>query len=227
MKKLLFLVVALVLTTSLSAQVNEKKQVPQGEPSAALSDLGLAADLVKYGYAQQSALPLIQALQIIKDNPTQPLTAQREGETVDRSQAKSKYSVVTLEYDKILADAKAFAKGNDTMLKLIAQIEAEGKGAVRGAVGGPKKHYDTVNGNSTDTYEISFYGDELAEVYVSGDGDTDLDLYVYDSRGNLIDKDDDYTDECYVRWVPAWTGKFIIRIVNRGSVYNEYLLMTN
>ena len=67
----------------------------------------------------------------------------------------------------------------------------------------------------------------LAEVVVSGDGDTDLDLYVYDSNGNLIAKDDDYTDGCYVRWRPSWTGRFIIKIVNRGPVYNKYVLMTN
>ena len=68
---------------------------------------------------------------------------------------------------------------------------------------------------------------ELAEVLVSGDGDTDLDLYVYDSNGNLIAKDIDYSDDCYVRWIPAWTGRFIIRIVNRGPVYNRFVILTN
>ena len=32
----------------------------------------------------------------------------------------------------------------------------------------------------------SFVGGELAKVYARGDGDSDLDLYVYDERGNLI-----------------------------------------
>ena len=112
-------------------------------------------------------------------------------------------------------------------MKLIAQIEEDSKGSHRGAVNGPSKHYDSVNGNSTDTYHISFIADYLAEILVSGDGDTDLDLYVYDSNGNLIASDTDYSDDCYVCWVPAWTGKFIVKIVNRGPLYNRYVIMTN
>ena len=68
---------------------------------------------------------------------------------------------------------------------------------------------------------------ELAEVCVSGDGDTDLDLYVYDSNGNLIGSDADYSDDCVVRWVPAWTGEFTIKVVNRGAVYNNFAIWTN
>ena len=68
---------------------------------------------------------------------------------------------------------------------------------------------------------------EIAEILVSGDGDTDLDLYVYDENGNLITSDTDYTDDCYVRFCPKWTGPFRIKIVNRGGVYNNYIILTN
>ena len=217
MKKILFSVVALLLTSTLWAQEIEKKQELKGEVSTSLSALRLATELVKYGYSQQSAMPLAQALQILNENPTQPLKSEREGDKADTSKADGKTGTVSLDYDKILADAKEFAEGDETLLKLIAQIEEDGKGSHRGAV----------NGNSTDTYQISFVANYLAEIVVSGDGDTDLDLYVYDSNGNLIVKDDDYTDDCYVRWVPAWTGRFIVKIVNRGPVYNRYVLLTN
>ena len=62
---------------------------------------------------------------------------------------------------------------------------------------------------------------------VVGDGDTDLDLYIYDQNGNQIASDTDYTDQCVCRWVPSWTGAFTIRIVNRGAVYNEFAIATN
>lgn len=64
-------------------------------------------------------------------------------------------------------------------------------------------------------------------VIVNGDGDTDLDLYVYDENGNLMGKDIDYSDYCVVSWTPRWTGPFTIKIKNRGSVYNRYKIYTN
>lgn len=227
MKKIL-LFVAMVLFASLTwAQEIEKKQDLQGEVSTSMSALRLANDLVKYGYAQQSALPLIDALQIMNENPTQPLKAEREGVVVDDSKSEGKKSIVSLDFQKILADAKEYADGDQNLLQIIAQIEAEGSGTHRGAVNGPSRHYDSVNGNSADTYQVNFVANYLAEVAVSGDGDTDLDLYVYDSNGNLIESDTDYSDDCYVSWIPKWTGRFIIKVVNRGPVYNRYVILTN
>ena len=227
MKKILLSALVLLLTATTWAQEIGEKQELKGEVSSSLSALRLASDLVKYGYAQQSALSLAEALQIINENPTQPLKAEREGTQVDTSKSEGKSSVISLDYDKILTDAKAFAEGDETITKLLAQIEENGKVRHRGAVNGPSRHYDSVNGNSTDTYQISFIANYLAEIVVSGDGDTDLDLYVYDSNGNLIVCDEDYSDNCYVSWVPKWTGRFIVKVVNRGPLYNRYVILTN
>lgn len=218
----------LMLMTSLSwAQEVEKKPELKGEVSQGVNALKLATDLVKYGYEQQSALPLIQALQIIAENPTQPLKASREGTDVDTNKKDGKKGDVSLDFNEIVTKAKEFADGDETMTALIAQIQEENSGSHRGAVNGPSRTVEYVNGNSVDTYQISFVAGYLAEILVSGDGDTDLDLYVYDGNGNLIAKDSDYSDDCYVSWVPAWTGRFIVKIVNRGPVYNKYVLLTN
>ncbi len=99
--------------------------------------------------------------------------------------------------------------------------------AYAGAVGGPKEAKDRVEANSADTYYVSFRGNSRARVTVEGDGDTDLDLYIYDENGNLITSDTDNTDYCVCSWTPSWTGKFKIKIVNRGSVYNRYYMHTN
>ncbi len=227
MKKLLLLSVLALLTSVVLAQETETKPELKGEVSSSLSSLRLAADLVKYGYAQQSALPLIEALQIMNEIPTQPLDAERTGDAVDTSNNEGKRSVISLDYNKILADAKLLATDDNLIMQLLSQIEAEGQAAHRGAVNGPSRHYDTVNGKSIDTYQINFIANQLAEIVVSGDGDTDLDLYVYDSNGNLIDSDTDYTDDCYVSWVPRWTGRFVVKIINRGPVYNRYVILTN
>lgn len=226
MKKVYFMLMALVASFSSFAQDVEPKEAIKGEVSPSLSSLRLAASLVKYGYAQQSALPLIDALQIISENPTQNLSAEIKGET-NAPTTDKKNGKVTLDFAQIATDAKAFAEGDDVLLGLIAQIESDAQSAHRGAVNGPRVGNYVVSGNCYNDFECSFTKGYLAEVGVSGDGDTDLDLYVYDSNGNLIASDTDYSDDCYVNWVPAWTGRFIIRIVNRGSVYNNYVVATN
>ena len=227
MKKLVLFVSMFVLAIGAMAQSIKEKPELKGESSESLAAVRLANDLLRYGYANSSPLALIDALQIFSENPTQPLNTTREGSEVDESKTDEKKAKVSFDYDTVLADAKKFADGDENLLALIDNIDAEAKGAQRGAVNGPSRHYDVVNGNSTDTYQISFIANVLAEILVSGDGDTDLDLYVYDSNGNLIAYDESYSDDCYVRWVPAWTGRFFIKIVNRGPVYNNYVILTN
>jgi hypothetical protein len=77
------------------------------------------------------------------------------------------------------------------------------------------------------TYTITFRGGEVARIAVIGDGDTDLDLYVFDENGNEIAMDTEGTDTCLAQWTPWRTGRFLVRIANLGYVYNRYLLMTN
>ncbi|MDR2774434.1 MAG: hypothetical protein LBC19_06770 [Tannerella sp.] len=117
------------------------------------------------------------------------------------------------------------ADGDQTLLALIDQAQKSAK--TRGAVGGTKHASSHVSAGSTDEYVIRFRSGELAAVYVSGDGDTDLDLYVYDSYGNLIVSDTDYSDECVCLWIPKTTESYKIRIKNRGDVYNAYTIVTN
>lgn len=209
------------------AQTIEEKPELKGEVSESLESIRLANELLRYGYTNKSTLALLDALQILSENQTQTLNVTREGAEIDESSMENKKTKISFDYETVLADAKKFAIGDPNLLALIDKIDAEAKGAHRGSVNGPSRHYDAVDGKSTDTYNISFIANELAEILVSGDGDTDLDLYVYDSNGNMIVSDSDYTDDCYVRWVPKWTGRFTVKIVNRGPIYNRYVILTN
>lgn len=96
-----------------------------------------------------------------------------------------------------------------------------------GTVGGPKYQLSSVAAGGSDSYTAPFYGGQLAQVLLEGDGDTDVDVYVYDQFGNLVASDTDGSDTCLVRWYPRWTGPFLVRVVNRGYVSNRYAIVTN
>lgn len=121
--------------------------------------------------------------------------------------------------------AKQFAGTNEALHALIEDSEASV--TTRGATGGAKSGYSSVRAYDTDIYRVTFRGGEFAEVAVLGDGDTDLDLYVYDENGNRVCSDTDYTDQTYCSWRPRWTGSFRIEIKNLGDVYNRYRIITN
>lgn len=205
----------------------EKAEITQAA-SQEIGAIRTATELAKYGYEVESASALIEAAQIFISIQTQELGAEMEaGAQNENETAKQDKS---LDPKDLLAKAKEFAFDDELLLGMIARVEskmtamAEG---TRGAIGGPKEGRGTVYANSYTYYTQKFWANEIAEVLVSGDGDTDLDLYVYDENGNLIESDTDYTDDCYVRFCPKWTGPFRIKIVNRGGVYNNYIILTN
>jgi hypothetical protein len=63
-----------------------------------------------------------------------------------------------------------------------------------------------------------------AQIFISGDGDTDLDLYVYDGNGLAV-KAESYGDDEVVNLTIYNSGYFIVRVTNRGKVYNDYSLV--
>jgi hypothetical protein len=168
---------------------------------------------------------LIQALQIYKSmnisDASDGRSKQEQGAEVATGLTKG--DLVSFDESKLIADATKYADGNKTLLALIKDTEK----ATRGSTIGPVRKVDKVSGGCTDTWTIRFRGGEPAYVVVSGDGDTDLDLYVYDENGNLITSDTDRSDDCVVSFNPRWTGTFYIRIKNLGRVYNRYVLVTN
>ncbi|MDE5979168.1 MAG: hypothetical protein K2G84_03930 [Muribaculaceae bacterium] len=71
------------------------------------------------------------------------------------------------------------------------------------------------------------YASTPGKLLLVGDGDTDLDLYVYDRNGNLVCSDTDFSDDCVAVWNPRYTQTYTIRIKNRGRVANVYRMAVN
>lgn len=91
---------------------------------------------------------------------------------------------------------------------------------------GPGQVRTAVGGGGHDEYVVRFRGGEPARVAVAGDGDSDLDLFVYDENGDLVCADEDDTDHMFCAWRPEASGYYTITIKNLG-VENLYVMRHN
>jgi hypothetical protein len=201
----------------------------------AVSLLSQASELVRYARENESPLEMLTAIQMIERVQVQESTDRTKPEakqsaTPVKEGKKGETVAATLDPQKLLAEAKPWAEGDVHMKALIDAEAAKARPAnngTLGATGGANMRFDRIGAGYTQTWAVTFRAGEVARVAVIGDGDTDLDIYIYDENGNLITKDDDATDNCVVAFTPYWTSQFRVVIINRGNVYNNYMLLTN
>lgn len=199
-------------------------------------NLSLAQQLAKYGKENNAPLALVNAAQILLNMPNNNLqiTAvenpsseinnsitqirSKRTRSASRGQQQEKVTQSTpLTAKNLLEEAKKMAQvqGNKQLVMMIDNITA------RGATHPAHTWYDDVDAYDYNAYEIEYRGREIAIFEAYGDGDTDIDCYVFDRYGNVVDYDDDYTDICYLEWYPSRTSVFTIVVENLGDVYNE------
>lgn len=221
---------ALAMFPGLAAaqQQGEKEAVETTAEMVAVQDVALARQLVLYGQRTGTPEPLIAAARIMLETPISDpryeSTRSEAQEGAGAVEAADKTAVPRLSVIELLATARELAGDDENMLGVIAELEGS---MTKGRVGGPAVGSDRVDAYTTNIYEVAFRGGETAVVEVVGDGDTDLDCWVYDEGGNLIVSDTDYTDHCVLIWTPARTGAFEIWVKNLGSVWNGIVLSSN
>ncbi len=232
MKKVIL--IAFFLTSGILTFAQQPKRVL----SPQMRTIVMARQLADYGYTNKDAMALANAAKIIAKNTKGTMeTTEKEADktesnmqaaTVPASQGVAKTAQTSIEPAKLIRDAKMYAGSNATLVAAVTEIENEIKaGATKGLSDGPTTKSYKIDAYSTRTLYGTFSGGSLARLIVSGDGDTDLDIYVYDEYGNLADSDSDNTDYCVAEWTPRRNGQFKIVIKNRGRVYNNCVLMTN
>jgi len=94
------------------------------------------------------------------------------------------------------------------------------------AEGGPYRMTYTIAARGSVSYNITYRGGELAQALAVAYGD-DIDMEVYDARGNLIEWDRLPDDEPYCSWVPRWTQTYRIVIKNCESYAVPVVVRTN
>jgi hypothetical protein len=156
----------------------------------------------------------VAAARVIKAESRAQLAGRPSGAGVAKADA--------LSVDAILARARALGSGRQELLALADDVA---RGSSRGAHGGVRIDPTQVRSGGTDVYWLTFRAGEQARVAIAGDGDSDLDLYVYDERGTPVCRDEEPTDEASCSWTPGGSGKYQIRVRNLGSA-NYYRILT-
>lgn len=217
-------------TCAMCAVFETKTAVPAtakvASPSTRAVDVvALAADLASHGYRANSPLSLLTAAELLMQASPSALSG-KQGTRMPSVTAKSG-TPVRFDAGSMISSALSMAGGNANVSALATQLQNRLATGAKGAVGGPRSTVDRVLSNTTDIWEISFRGGERGSIRVDGDGDTDLDCYVYNSAGTLVAYDNDLTDYCVLDWYQSSTGNIRLEIRNLGDVYNEYILSTN
>ena len=232
MRKTLLIVffIALFAVPCWSAGTDDNFSIEKGEISEAaqsIANKALAEQLAVFGREQKSPLIIASAAQILNG-----IGAFTEEKMVKEEEAKAKEGATEKTVtgagntpESLYAEAISVAKEQGDAA-LAAVLESQSRvGGTRGVQGGARYNYDRVYGR--DNYTFRFVGRSLATVLVTGDGD-DIDLYVYDSNGNLIAYDDDRSTVCYVSWTPRQTANYRIVVENASRYeYIDYRIDTN
>ena len=216
----LALALLLVSGTVLAEDANLNADAKPAASDKDTAYLAASSELARIGQDTKNSILMLAAAQLEAMASSRSVDRSKtiEGEAITGSDKKAARP-------SLYSMAEEFAGTNETLLALIDA--SRGGPAMRGRTRGPYETVDRVSAGTTDVWPVKFNGGELAEVFIGGDGDTDLDLYVYDENGNLICRDIDPTDYAYCSWHPSWTGDFLVKIENIGEVYNEYTLLTN
>lgn len=208
----------------------------KGTANARLQAIEMAGNLVQYGIAKKQPLLLVSAAQILVDNPIagavkmekEEQTKEKEAPAAATTTVKKTGQEVALTPKDVLAKAKELANGDATVLAAIQKVEAAAaKERFGGAAGGAVYTTRRINADSRYSFTCTYVGGRYAELRLSGDGDSDLDFYVFDNNGNLVGSDEDGTDRAYFSWYPPYTMTYRVVVVNRGSVYNVLSILTN
>ena len=130
-----------------------------------------------------------------------------------------------LDAGAMLAMARELATGDDLILGLIEDTEAE---SGRGVTNGPVYNIARLGAKGQDKYPaVPFDGGKYAEIYVEATGPNDMNLHIYDDKNRLVCSDTDSSVIAYCGWTPASTGSFSIKITNASNAAAEYSMITN
>lgn len=222
---------------------NNDPSVEKISESTGLSGAALAARLALEGESLRSPMMLLTAADILdglqsSERSAEGVKSKSDGEGAQKDHEKSAPTLDPIELRK-----RALELASSDSEREILQQWLD-RPAPRGLIFSQGKNLESVEiegvtfklvdsgvlraGQTQTLSNVIFEGKKPAIVLVIGDGDGDLDLWVYDENTKgLIGKDTDSTSLCRVAWTPRYEGPFIIKVTNVGNIAERYLVLAN
>ena len=172
-----------------------------------------AAELAAWGRRNSDAGALIMAARLLAEVPV------RKGEG----------EAPFLTPGRLLDEAAALAAGNDNVLAAIDRLRSAGVRGVESSQfgAGPIFTVQQVGARESYGFDVEARRGEILRVAAIGDGDTNIDLVVRASGGEVLCRDGfgDHYPVCTMRAVDG--GRMRVDIVNRGAIWTRVQILSN
>ena len=172
-----------------------------------------AAELAAWGRRNSDAGALIMAARLLAEVPV------RQGEGPEP----------ILTPARLLDEAATLAADNQNLVDAIDRLREPLMRGVRSSPfgAGPVFTVKQLRAREDWVFEVDARGGEVLRVAAIGDGDTDIDLTIRDTRGAVVCRDGfgDHYPVCTVSPRPG--GKMRVNIANRGDVWTSIQVLSN
>jgi hypothetical protein len=81
---------------------------------------------------------------------------------------------------------------------------------------------DVLGRNMQHSFDLVLKKEEPTFMMVTGDGESDIDCFLYDENHHLLAKDDDRSSQCVIVITPRWAGHFTLIVQNVGTKQTFY-----
>jgi hypothetical protein len=125
-------------------------------------------------------------------------------------------------------NGKNWRVGAVAILAVIVTLSAVGAEGDKPIDGGKAEKFKgktfelKVNGKAK--IALAFPADKTAQLTVRSKKESDINLFVYDSEGKEVAKDDSPGPSCDIKFTPTRAGKYTLEILNKGPVANSSTL---
>ena len=229
-KGMLVLVILFSLSLSLFADTDTKEMA---NPSKELETLELAAKMSDYGYQRRDPILIAKAALMMAQVGPRKIEAEVVELGGDKAAAVEVPALPSpiMDVATMLKDAGEMASKDAAVLALVNDYSAKVKTLqgtqTKGAYWGPYSGVGIVSGYSSYPWRIDFEGNIWSEVRVIGNGNTDLDLFVFSGNGSLIASDTGWGDNCCTQFIPFGNQTITVVVKNKGPIPNSYRIFTD